>query len=502
MAKKILIGIDLGTTMLKAAAFDARTGSVLAVDSERLKTATDPDGKQEQETESLDRSLKKTLRSIRKSLGESAWRAVEGIGLASQAGSAILVDRETGDAHTPMMLWSDMRPYPLIPKIGAQMPRGYWQRLAMNEQPGAGLARMVWLRERYPKLFGDRCMYVGAGEYLYFRLTGVWRQDAGNALQQGCYRVSREDIDPAPLKLVGVQPDFVAPMRQGHELHPLWESGAAELGLREGVPVAGPYFDHEGGFLTTCGILERPLECSLGTAWVGDFMLPAGVKGRSTNQLILPAPVGEGKMICQPLRTGNVVWDWGLRALADRSHSRAIAKLDKIFGESLLPPDGMVALPYFNQRNLLRPDYMGSGVFSGMSVSTEPHDMLRALALGLSCELRRTFESVAEAHLLGGVVLAGGAAKGEFFRTMIAALFAPLPVYCLTEDFMGARGALYAFSRKTATSRATRVRRPGARVRRQLEEAMDLYREVYQRMYGNPRENGAYMVNVKKGETR
>jgi hypothetical protein len=40
------------------------------------------------------------------------------------------------------------------------------------------------------------------------------------------------------------------------------------------------------------GAADRPLQCSLGTAWVGNFELPEGVQGRSPSQMVLPAPTG------------------------------------------------------------------------------------------------------------------------------------------------------------------------------------------------------------------
>ena len=43
--------------------------------------------------------------------------------------------------------------------------------------------------------------------------------------------------------------DFVAPLRPGHETAPLSAAGARLLGLTAGIPVAGPYNDHEAGHL-------------------------------------------------------------------------------------------------------------------------------------------------------------------------------------------------------------------------------------------------------------
>ena len=95
--KDTLIGIDVGTTVLKAAAFDARSGAPLASANRRLTVRTASGGVREQSVVSLDRALTSVLRDLHGQLG-SAWRCVSGIGLAAQGGSTIIADRRTGPA--------------------------------------------------------------------------------------------------------------------------------------------------------------------------------------------------------------------------------------------------------------------------------------------------------------------------------------------------------------------------------------------------------------------
>ena len=91
-----------------------------------------------------------------------------------------------------------------------------------------------------------------------------------------------------------------------------------------GIPVAGPYIDQEAGYMSAAGVSESPLQCSLGTAWVGNFVLPDDTTGGSPTQMVLPAPVGNGRLVVQALLAGNVTWDWGLQTLLDADHVRAL----------------------------------------------------------------------------------------------------------------------------------------------------------------------------------
>jgi sugar (pentulose or hexulose) kinase len=469
----ILIGIDLGTTVFKAAAFDARSGKALAQSSRRLDVILGRDGSREQSATGIDRAMKAVFADLRKQLGPR-WRHAAGIGLSAQGGSAVIADRRTGKPLTSMMLWNDARQLRYLPRIMEDKPPAFWEKHTLRNEPGRGLGRLLWLRETRPSLLSKDNLYAGAGEYCYFKMTGRWQQDAGNALQIGCYNTPKRGLDQKLLDVVDLPLSFVAPMREGHETHPLSEAGARFLGLSAGIPVAGPYMDHEAGYLSATGISRRPLQFSLGTAWVANFIVPEKAEWSSSVQLVLPAILGKGWLVVQPLLTGNVSWDWGLQELVDTDHAAAIRQLDGIFSRELLPPEGLAALPWFNMPNPLQTEALGAGGFFGMSPLTQKHDLLRALA------------EVRDKKVVDSVVLGGGASNGTFFRTLLAALFAPLPVRWQCEkDLSGPRGALYPFSRAAANAQTRPVPKPAAKLQKRILGGFESYMLLFERIYGD-----------------
>jgi len=497
MRREIFIGIDLGTTVLKAAAFDGRTGRMLASASKALKIRVGDDGARELDPAQIDRGLSGALAAIRKSL-PSQWKCVAGIGLAAQGGSAVIANKASGEPLTPMYLWNDVRPHRYLREIAAMKGRSYWRRLAMRDEPGAGLGRMRWLQETQPELICEANIYAGAGEYVYFRLTGTWRQDAGNAVQIGCYDVPKRKLVRGPLDLVNIGLSFVAPMREDHQTHPLARSAARRWHLPEGIPVAGPYMDHEAGYLSAMGLSQHPLQCSLGTAWVGNLILAKDARWSSPFQLVIPAPTGAGWQVIQPLLTGNVSWDWGLETLLDRNCKKALAGLDAVFRESLLPPAGLICLPWFARPSAVIPEAFGAGAYIGLNPRTNRLDMLRALAAGMCYEFFRIFEQAHALRIMDAVVLGGGASKGWFFQQFFAALFEPIPVLALQEeDLAGTRGAIYAFSRKAARASARRIRPPAPRVRNRIIAGFHDYVRAYEKLYARVRAGGT--LRFQKG---
>jgi xylulokinase len=492
------LGIDIGSTSLKAAAFDARRGRLLAQTEHRLPLDVDATGKREQDPAALLRALRAAAASLHRQVGDR-WRNVRGIGLASQGGSTILVNRKTGAPATPMILWNDTRAFGHFHKIAAKFPPRWWRAFSLRDEPGMGLARAQWMRERWPRLFKDQPLCVGAGEHVYFALTGQWRQDVCHALQSGCYDAVHNRLTTRPLAELGLPTDFYAPLRQGHETHPLTPDAAKLLQLPTGIPVAGPYNDHEAGFLSVLHVSRHPLECSLGTAWVGNFVLPPSCRGGSPFQLCIAAPIGRGRQVIMPLLTGNVTLDWALATFVHADHKTALARAAEILSERLLPPPGLVALPWLNRPNALRPAQTGSAVFFGMSPATTRADLFRAVVAAMAFEFARVFERVTQSGAVDSLVLCGGAAKSAPLRSLFAMLFAPKPIHRVIEtELMGTRGCLYAFDPRIARAPVAPVRCDARLDRRALAEAQALYLETFERLYGHVPAGKPYALTIRK----
>ncbi|HOZ45390.1 MAG TPA: FGGY-family carbohydrate kinase [Candidatus Hydrogenedentes bacterium] len=496
MASGILIGIDLGTTVLKVCAFDARTGVLRASAGRRLPVRLTPDGGREQSLRTVERVFAALMQAVRDELGRD-WTQVRGMALAAQGGSTIIADRISGRSLTPMYLWNDSRAQAYVERLADSVPRRVWRRFVLRAAPPHGLARIQWLLEARPELLDERTIHVGAGEYLFFALTGIWRQDPGNAIQVGSYQAAEKRLDPALFNRIGVPLSFVAPLRQGHELASLSAPAAKRLGLVEGIPVAGPYIDQEAGYLSTVAGGGTPLHGSLGTAWVGNFALPAGVRGWSPTQLVLPNPAGDGTLIVQPLMAGNPAWDWALGRFIGRNARKSLAEAEALFAQCLLPPRGLVAVPWLTQPNPRDTSAYGAGAFFGVSVQTTGADLVRAVAAGLAFEFRRVFARVAEAGVIDRVVIGGGASKGVHFRSLFAALFAPLPVYRQVDDeWAAARGALFTLSPRAARGGVERMAAPRKAVREEALRVYTDYLEVFDRLYGDVAWGKAFEVDM------
>lgn len=484
MAKESWLGIDLGTTVLKLGVFSGTNGKCRAWASRRLPVRAFPDGGRELPPAAIDKALKEIIRQLRAELGPE-WEGIQGVGLAAQGGSSLIAGRGAGFPHTTMYLWNDSRGRAWGNRLAERESRAFWRRLFLFDAPPAGLGRLCWLRERFPDLFHDSYIHVGAGEYLFHMLTDVWRQDAGNAIQIGSYNARAKRLDSAAFDRIGVPLSFVAPLRNGDETARLSDGGARLLGLPSGIPVAGPYIDQEGCYMAAMAACARPLQCSLGTAWVGNFVLPQGFTGSSPSQLCLPEPAGKGYLAVQPLHVGNPSWDWALSTFLSHDLENAFELAARVFKKRLLPPPGMTAIPCCDQPNPFLNSAHGACVFAGMNTCAQSGDFVRAVAGGMVFELFRIFAEVKKVGAIEGVVLGGGASKGAYFRQLAAALFHPLPVLWQKDyDLAAARGVLLPLDARAARGEFTRVS-SGLIAAEPLWEAYTTYEAAFQRIFGD-----------------
>jgi len=489
-----LLGIDLGTTLLKMGLFDRKTGKRLAEAARSLPVGAKPRGARSIPLPGLMRAFGSAAKELR-AQAPRRWQDIAGIGLAAQGGSSIIADRASGRPDTPMMLWNDERCHAQVRALGERHDPSLWRGFVGYAVPPTGLGRLAWLQESQPSLFTDAKIHVGAGEYLFFRMTGSWRQDAGNAIQIGSYHAGHQRLQPELLALIGLPLDFVAPLREGHKTVPLNKAGARLLGLAEGIPVAGPYLDQEAGYMAVMQASRSPLHCSLGTAWVGNFCVPSASTWDSPTQMLLPPPRANGRFVVQALPTGNMSWDWALRTLLHADLATALRKSSALFRRQLLPAGGIACIPWFTQGNPLLPAYSGGGVLTGLNADTDPAELLRAVAAGLVFELHRFLGQLVEEGTLDAVVIGGGASKGMHFRTLIAGVFDPAPVYWQTHHDLGpARGALYAFDSAAAKSSTERVPRLTQGRGREIRAALGRYVETFGQVYGPAPEERGYRL--------
>ena len=104
----MIIGIDAGTSVVKAAAF-TNEGKNLAVESRRVKLYNPRPNYSEQDVEEILRAVGEVVQSVVERLEES----VDAIGITGQGDGLWLLDEE-GHPIRPGITWLDARANPIV----------------------------------------------------------------------------------------------------------------------------------------------------------------------------------------------------------------------------------------------------------------------------------------------------------------------------------------------------------------------------------------------------
>jgi erythritol kinase len=335
----MILGIDLGTSMVKAARF-ALDGTCLAVASRRSSPTSLGGGRIEQDFE-----------EIVTAVGEVVTEVCAGappplcIGLTGQSDGLWLLDAE-GRGVRPAVSWLDDRGNPYLERwIASGAFAEVFRRNANAIFPGSHAPLMAALKDSDPEALARAHTASYLKDGILQRLTGVRVTDASDASLPFLNTVTRE-YAPEILRLLGLEDmrRLLAPvMPAPGQAFALNAAGAALTGLAEGIPVhAGP-FDLVaccvGAGLRRVGdglvIIGTTLACSVLSDRIDTAADPVGMT------LCMPE---EGRWIrSMPATVGTATLDWVL-GLVGATHDQ----VDALLAQSRPGANGATALPYFS----------------------------------------------------------------------------------------------------------------------------------------------------------
>ncbi len=489
------IAVDVGTSVIKAVAFDG-AGREMALARETSKVLRTDAGWAEQSMESVWRAVSATVRSVVAELREP----VAGIAITAQGDGCWLVDDEgqpTGNA----ILWNDGRAGEIVEQWRADGVIEKAFRVS-GSVPYAGLPNAIlrWLRKHQPERFAAARYALTCNGWIYSRMTGRFVADLSDAsnpfgdVKAGIYSSALIDLYGAEC-----DGDLLPPIVRDDELvAPLTESAAEELGLAAGTPVVMTPYDivstAYGAGVTepgqACVILGTTICAETITAELDLSVAPSGTTIALGNGLHLRA---------MPTLTGCETLEWAVQMLGVAD----MAALEALAASAEQGAAGVVFLPYLSPAGERAPflEPRARGSLHGLSLAHSRAHVARSIYEGLTFAIRECLET-ATANVREVRVCGGGARSGLWCQ-MIADVTG-VQVVRPAENELGARGA-FLFALKTVgklESLADGMRKypvkidvfaPSAEAKARYEKQFRLFLEVRQnaRIGWAPREVGA-----------
>lgn len=189
--EKVLLGIDLGTSSVKAALVRP-DGEILYTEAEKYDIEFPEAGFEE---ESPELWWEKTVQALRR-LTEKAGGEyqIAGVGFSGQMHGLVALDQK----NTPLMpciIWSDARSGELIREFERKIDMDrYYEQTANLPSTGFMLFSLLWLKEERPELFRRIHTVLFPKDYIRMRLTGQTGTDLTDASGSGMLDVSGQSL--------------------------------------------------------------------------------------------------------------------------------------------------------------------------------------------------------------------------------------------------------------------------------------------------------------------
>ncbi len=431
--KDVIIGIDAGTSVIKAVAFDLK-GRQLAVDAIPNTYETSDDGGSEQDMDRTWTETARTLRGLTDKVPNLSSR-VAAIAVTGQGDGTWLIDA-SGEPVAPAWLWLDARSSDIAKEMRSR-PEDQ-DRFAAT---ATGLAacqqgpQLNWLAKHAPQLLERASHAMHCKDWIYFKLTGDRATDPSEGtFTFGDFR-SRAYSDDV-IRILGLNrhrhllPDIVDGVSEPSALMP---SAADEIGLPDGTPIVLGYVDIICTALGA-GLYERDAE--LGCTIVGStgvhMRLVSSPEAVTLNDdrtgYTMPMPVPGVFTQLQTNMASTINIDWlldvaiGLLATQGTERTRAdlIPAIDRWIDET--SPGALLYQPYISEAGERGPfiDANARAGFIGLSSRHGFADLMRSVVEGLALAGRDCYAAMGP--FPSEIRLTGGAARSAALRSVFGAV--------------------------------------------------------------------------------
>lgn len=489
MASEVFLGIDVGTSGVKAALVSL-DGTVEATATSPLTMATLRPGWAEQDPSEW---WSASLAAIRTILGRQPRAVVGAVGISGQMHSSVFLDR-AGSVIRPAILWCDGRTTAECREIeravgGEAQLRDYACNPALE---GFTLPKVLWLRTHEPGAFARLASVLLPKDFIRLQLTDRLATDPSDASGTLMYDVAHRCWSDAILSAVDLPGSLLPPVGGSAEVLGTVTRRASELtGLPAGTPVVGGGADNACG-AAGVGVLRRgEAVCSWGTS--GTVLAPTDRPlvdpQLRTHTFCHVAPDRWYVMGVTLSAGGAFAWYRDRFAREIASDSAANHVLDNE-AERIAPgADGVTFVPYLQGERTPHRDAALRGALIGLSLAHERAHVTRAVVEGIAFALRDSLAILQELDLSPArLLLTGGGAKSAFLRRLQADVFG-IPVVTVNREEGPAYGAALlaavgvgAFADLESAVSATLTRenewQPDAAAHRSYQPAYDRFRSA------------------------
>jgi xylulokinase len=404
----VCIGLDVGTTGVKALAVDAH-GTVVARSERGYPLSTPRPGWSEQDPDDWWRASAEALAEV------AGGHEVAGIGLSGQMHGLVCLD-EHDRVIRPAILWNDQRTGEECAAIEERIGLDRLIALTGNRAlTGFTAPKLLWLRRHEPDAYARISRVVLPKDFVRLRLTGAWAIDVADASGTLLLDVAARRWSEDVLAALDLPSRWLPPVLESPAV-----SGTVSEGPLRGVPVAAGAGDCAAAAVGVGAVAPGTLSIVLGTSGVVFATLPAfAAEPRARVHAFCHALPGTWHAMGVMLSAaGSLQW-FRDRLAPDVPFEVLVAE-----AEAWEPgADGLLFAPYLAGERTPHADPDARGAFTGLELRHDRGALVRAVLEGVAFGLRDSLELLRQLGVdADRARLSGGGARGSLWRQIVASV--------------------------------------------------------------------------------
>lgn len=440
-----LLGIDNGSTVIKAALFDL-AGRELAVASRPAQVSSPGPGLFERGLDEIWAAASGVLRDL---LADSGVKPSHILcaGLTGHGGGAHMVDADGNDLYKAME-GVDTRAAGIVARWKADGTFAKTHPVTLvNNFPAQLAPLLAWLKENEPAVLARARWIFPLKDYVRFRLTGEPFAEITNMSCAALIDCRSARYDAGLLDAFGIA-DLGAKLPPlcwpSHRCGTVTREAARLTGLAEGMPVAAGAWDVDAAAIATGVIDESYLDIVAGT-WANNQLVTRSPVVSPDIFMTTAFAVPGSWLLLEGSPTSASNLEWFVRELMGEERKRCREEGTSVYGicteevGSLAPEEQVpVFLPFLYGSNA-QPD--ARAAFLGVTGQHRRAHLLRSVFEGIAFSHRTHVERLA-AHrpIPPAARIAGGAAGSPAWLQIFADVLA-LPIESIAARELGALGS-------------------------------------------------------------
>ncbi|HTE65616.1 MAG TPA: xylulokinase [Candidatus Binatia bacterium] len=347
-------------------------------------------------------------------------REVAAVGLTGQMHGLVLLDT-AGEVLRPAILWNDQRTSAECDAIRQVVGRERLIEITGNDAlTGFTAPKLVWVRDREPKVWGQVAHVLLPKDYVRLQLTGDFALDKADGAGTILFDLAARDWSPEILAALEINPDWLPPTWEGPEVTGVISpDAAAATGLRAGTPVVAGGGDQSANAVGVGAIQPGTMALSLGTSGVifGATDRPLYERRGRVHAFCHAVPERWHLMSVMLSAAGSL--RWFRDAVAPGTD---FAELVAAAADAPAASGGLYFLPYLSGERSPYPDPLARGAFVGLTLRHDRRHLARAVLEGVAFGLRDGLDLMLEAGmpLPTQIRASGGGTKSALWRQILA----------------------------------------------------------------------------------